>query len=277
MNPAVANHNKSFARSSMLRAITAGDIDKVCLFTAQVFCSHEPMCKALRAEVPDFVQQFRPLLAACCTSGLSFLLEDEQTTDDNSIISISLAIPFEQYNTLQWPGTPTFGPMSAIFEDLAHPLESHPGAVLSFVWATHSSHMNKGYTKRVVESTTQAAVQAGCSCLVADATNIVSQHLLQHFGFQPLIQVNLHQHLPQHRLRCFDALLVAMASEVSGFVARLSQGRKRQSSSSTSARPSVVPYSVSNCLLLSACARPCLVLSAGAVPRLRALQGHQLH
>jgi hypothetical protein len=180
----------------MLRVITAGDIDRVCVFTAQVFCSHEPMCKALRAEVPDFVKQFRPLLAACCTSGLSFLLEDEQSTsnDDISIISISLAIPFEQYNALQWPDTPTFGPMSAIFEDLAHPLESHPGAVLSFVWATHSRHMNKGYTKRVVQSTTQAAVQAGCSCLVTDATNIVSQHLLRHFGFQPLMKVNSFNH-----------------------------------------------------------------------------------
>lgn len=49
--------------------------------------------------------------------------------------------------------------------------------------------MNKGYAKRVIEATAQAAVAAGCTCLVADATNVVSQHLLPLFGYAPIKKV----------------------------------------------------------------------------------------
>lgn len=49
--------------------------------------------------------------------------------------------------------------------------------------------MNKGYAKRVIEATAEAAVAAGCTCLVTDATNVVSQHLLPLFGYAPIKKV----------------------------------------------------------------------------------------
>lgn len=48
--------------SSMLRATTREDAQPVCASVADVFCSHEPMCKALGITVPDFVQQFMPIV-----------------------------------------------------------------------------------------------------------------------------------------------------------------------------------------------------------------------
>lgn len=170
--------------SSMLRAIRAEDIDRVCSFTAEVFCTYEPMCKALQPTVAHFAQQFRPVLEACCSSSLSYMLEAQ-----DNILSLSLALKFADYNAVQLTELPIFGPVMAVFDDLVHPCEKEPGAVLNFIWATHQDHMNKGYAKRVIDSTAQAATAAGCSCLVTDATNIVSQHLLPVFGYEPVTKV----------------------------------------------------------------------------------------
>jgi hypothetical protein len=125
----------------MLRAIKAEDLDRVCQFTAQIFCSYEPMCIALKPTVPQFVQQFTPILAACCASGLSFMIEtaagDEDDDISSSILSVSLALPFSTYNTVELTDLPVFAPVLAVFDALAHPCEQDPGAVLNFIWATH--------------------------------------------------------------------------------------------------------------------------------------------
>lgn len=129
----------------MLRAIRAEDVDRVCQFTAQIFCSYEPMCIALKPTVPEFVQQFTPILEACCASGLSFMIEtageDEEggssTSTRGSILSVSLALPFATYNAVQLTDLPVFAPVLAVFDALAHPCEQDPGAVLNFIWATH--------------------------------------------------------------------------------------------------------------------------------------------
>jgi hypothetical protein len=46
----------------MLRATMREDAHSVCKSVADVFCDHEPMCKALGITVPDFVQQFLPIV-----------------------------------------------------------------------------------------------------------------------------------------------------------------------------------------------------------------------
>jgi hypothetical protein len=46
----------------MLRAATREDAHPVCVSVADVFCVHEPMCKALGINVSDFVQQFLPII-----------------------------------------------------------------------------------------------------------------------------------------------------------------------------------------------------------------------
>lgn len=122
----------------MLRAIRAEDVDRVCQFTAQIFCSYEPMCIALKPTVPQFVQQFDPILEACCASGLSFMIETAVEDEEGSnILSVSLALPFATYNTVQLTDLPVFAPVLAVFDALAHPCEQDPGAVLNFIWATH--------------------------------------------------------------------------------------------------------------------------------------------
>lgn len=175
----------------MLRVIEPEDFDRVCQFTAEVFCSYEPMCVALAVKAADFVQQFSPILEACCTSGLSTLLESNDA-DTKDIMSLSLALTFDQYNAVELSEHPSFTPVLSVFNDLAHPIEKEPGAAMSFIWATHSSHMNKGYTKRVVQGTVKAAEAAGLSWMVTDVTNVVSQHVaMKYFGYQPIAKVRM--------------------------------------------------------------------------------------
>jgi hypothetical protein len=76
----------------VLRVATAEDLQRVLEFGAAVFCSHEPMCQALRPTLAEFVSQFAPLVEECCTSGLSYLLElqeDEDTSSTCKLIGIS--------------------------------------------------------------------------------------------------------------------------------------------------------------------------------------------
>jgi hypothetical protein len=68
----------------VLRVATAEELQRVLDFGAAVFCSHEPMCQALRPTPAEFVGQFAPLVEACCTSGLSYLVELHEKQDESS-------------------------------------------------------------------------------------------------------------------------------------------------------------------------------------------------
>ena len=169
---------------TMLRVVKPEDKDRVSLFSATLFVSHEPMFKALNVPVNDMQLLLSPVLDACCSSGLSFMLEQE-----GGIVSLSLALPYTQYQTLQWPQVASARPAAMILNTLPPlPAGQDPAnAVYMFLWGTSSTHMGKGCIRTAVEASMQAARRAGCSCLVADVTNVVSQHLaMSHLGFQPL-------------------------------------------------------------------------------------------
>lgn len=196
----------------MLRSITPQDKNAVCLFTAHVFCSHEPMCKALGATVPIWVQQFDPLIDACCSSGMSFMMESAGH-DPNKIMSVSLALPYAQYVSVELENNPMFDPIIQLLDslpDLPDTDASSQAVALNLVWGTHHSHMNKGYLRKVVQATMDAARQAGCSCIVADATNVVSQHLLPVFGFQPQSKVRYQDYECFRAISCTDYVIRAV-------------------------------------------------------------------
>jgi hypothetical protein len=168
----------------MLRVVRPEDKDSVSLFAATLFSAHEPMTKALSIPAEDVAHLYSPIIEACCSSGLSFMLEQE-----GSIVCLSLALPYTQYEAVQWPEVPSARPVAAIMNSLPPlPAGQDPtNTVYMFLWGTGSTHMGKGYIRTAVEASMQATRRSGYSCLVADATNVVSQHLaMSHFGFQPL-------------------------------------------------------------------------------------------
>jgi hypothetical protein len=139
---------------------------------------------------------------ACCASGLSYIVQDTASGD---ILSKSLALPFDQYKALELDDHPAFRPVLAVFDALdSLPVQHEQSAVLNFVWATHSNHMNKGYAKKVVQGTMQAAQQAGFVSIIADFTNVVSQRMGEAFGYQPHVKVRYHDFEPFKSITCTD-------------------------------------------------------------------------
>jgi len=194
----------------MLRIIRPEDKDQVVQFAAKLFAEHEPMTRATGKSVSDMVELFGPITAACCCSGMSFMLE-QQETGTNTILSLSLALPYASYNAVQWPDVPR--PAQVILKTLPNLLaEQEAVSVYMFLWGTHSNHMGKGFIKTVVEASLQAARQVGFSSVVVDVTNVVSQHLaMSHFGFQPLEpKARYHDHETFKVVECSEYIIRAM-------------------------------------------------------------------
>lgn len=168
------------------------------------------MCKALGATVSEWVTQFDPLIEACCSSGMSFMMEGAADGPE-SIMSVSLALPYAQYVSVQLEESAMFGPLVQLLDSLPElPAFESEAVALNLVWGTHQSHMNKGYLRKVVERTDEAARQAGCSCIVADATNVVSQHLLPVFGYQPQSKVRYQDYASFRAIQCTEYVIRAV-------------------------------------------------------------------
>lgn len=213
----------------MLRALQPEDTERICLFGAEVFCKHEPMCKALGTAVPDFVQQFTPIIHACCSSGLSFVLEEAGGAGEP--LSMSLALPYAQYSAIKLDDHPAFRPVLAVFDALdAQASDDLSADVMCFMWATRSDQMNKGYNKIVAGATVEAARRAGSTGLVADFTNVVSQHMMGYFGYKPAVQVRYHDFECFKSIQCTQYVFRAVKPLAADQQEKQQQGKEQLSS-----------------------------------------------
>lgn len=189
----------------MLRVLKPEDTQQALLLAARTFVEHEPMTKATGKSLDDMLELFGPITAACCSSGMSFGMEEQQQDGGGAIACVSLALPYTAFKAVHWPQVPR--PAQAILSTLPKVSpEQEAVSVYMFVWATHPDHMGKGYTKAAAAASIDAARKAGYSSLVADLTNVVSQHLgLSHFGFRPME--------PKARYHDFDGFKVVQCSE----------------------------------------------------------------
>jgi hypothetical protein len=187
----------------MLRVLKPEDTQQALLLAARTFVEHEPMTKATGKSLDDMLELFGPITAACCSSGMSFGVGEQDGS--GAIVCVSLALPYPAFKAVRWPEVPR--PAQAILSTLPKvPPEQEAVSVYMFVWATLPNHMGKGYTKAAAAASIDAARQAGYSSLVADLTNVVSQHLgLSHFGFTPME--------PKARYHDFEGFRVVQCSE----------------------------------------------------------------
>lgn len=209
-NSSIASLSLESFSHKMLRVLQPQDSDHVCLFAAELFDAHEPMTRVLSTTVPDLVQLYTPIVEACCSSGLSFIIEEaapasavsdvtaaQDRTSTSRIMSVCLALPYATYKSLPWPEVPSARPAGILLKSMPQiPAEQEATAVYAFLWGTHSNHMGKGYLKKVLTASIPACRQAGYTSMVADLTNVVSQGLaLKRFGFNPLEpKIRYHDH-----------------------------------------------------------------------------------
>lgn len=185
----------------MLRVLTLEDTQQALQLAARTFVDHEPMTRATGKSLEDMLELFGPVTAACCSSGMSYGVEEQ----GGAIVCVSLALPYPDFKAVRWPDVPR--PAQAILSTLPKlSPQQEAVSVYMFAWATHPDHMGKGHTKATAAASIDAARQAGYSSLVADVTNVVSQHLaMSHFGFRPLE--------PKARYHDYEGFRVVQCSE----------------------------------------------------------------
>jgi hypothetical protein len=215
----------------VLRVIQPQDKEQVLLFAATIFHQHEPMTRATGKSLSEMIELFGPITQACCSSHMSFMLEQQQP-DTNTIICISLSLSYSDYKAVQWPDVPR--PARDLMKPLPElPKDQQEAAAYMFLWATHTDFMCKGHMKAVISASEQAAQQAGFRFLVADVTNVVSQHLaMAHFGYTPMEpKARYHDHERFKVVTCSEFVIRAikdLARQPAGEAAQRTQPVQQQ-------------------------------------------------
>ena len=177
----------------MIRAVLPADFGTVCDLTARAFTKYEPMCKARRVTLAEFRAAYDRLQSDCCSSGYSFL-----ACEEDSIAAVSLALPYVQYAKfkLEVP-IPSLEPMEQMIEWASKlPCRAEDTLAWSFI-ATDERFLHRGYARKLLEKTLDAAIRAGFKHVIADASHSATQRLCQSQGFEPLERVSY------SRLECF--------------------------------------------------------------------------
>lgn len=174
----------------MLKALRAWDSPRVIQLITPVFVENEPMCKALGITVHDFKDTFKDVIEECCDSGLSTAI-----IVDNEPVSVSLAIPYKKYVSMpiSCVNRSKLFPLLNILEKMEHQHPVHEiseSTLYHFIVGTDANHMNRGYAHRAIKGTIDMAKHRGFTHIIADATNIVSQHVLEKgFNYKPVGEI----------------------------------------------------------------------------------------
>lgn len=170
------------------RAVNETDFKRVSDFVTNVFANDEPMSKALGLASHDIINAFGSIIHNCCSSGLSYLIEQ-----DGTILSVSLALPYTIYEKCHINHIPVCQPLIAILDELGKskpPIMAIETTAYHFMVGTLQSCSKKGLGKQVITKTMDSTRQNDYTCIVADATSSVSQYVLSsYFDYTFVCQV----------------------------------------------------------------------------------------
>lgn len=191
----------------MLQTLTPDHFAAILDFAAATTTQNEPMCRALRVTPEDFKVVFSEIVRLCCESNLSSGIFD----DDHTPLACSLALPYDTYKSLSFPDVDAFAPIFKVLNTLdSEPIEH---AVYHFLICTAPEAANKGYAKQVIRHTLYMAYTHGTrdmftyDCVIADATNVVSQHILRgHFKYAML------NFIPYKQIDAFETITCTYAA-----------------------------------------------------------------
>ena len=183
----------------MLSRVVPRDLPTISAFVGSVFAKHEPMCRVMNVTPEEIRRSFGWIIGACCDSGFSSIVRNGE-----DIYSVSLALPYSTYESLPDPTVtydtivPIAGILSAMdehrdfgdFGDLGNIGERSlvsSDVLYHFMCGTNPYFTNRGYGSSTIRATLDYAKQKGTRVVVADATNFVSQYILENrFGYAPI-------------------------------------------------------------------------------------------
>ncbi len=176
-----------------IRSLYDYDCEDVCKLTSSVFVKNEPMCKCLNMTEEEFMDAFYDIIYKCCDSGCSYCMKDHET---NEILSIMLTLPYIDYKNIQLPewtnDCESVAPLLNILDDVSYEKEFEIDSTLYlFIACTKSNMECKGLAKLLLNKVIDKAQYDNYKYLVADATNIISQHILiNKYGFQNIKEIS---------------------------------------------------------------------------------------
>jgi len=176
----------------MLSRVVPRDLPTIAGFVSNVFAKHEPMCRVMNVTPAEIRRTFGWIIGACCDSGFSSVVRNGK-----DIYSVSLALPYSTYESLPDP-TVTYDTIEPIAKILSamdehrdfgrfENLPDRSEVLYHFMCGTNPYFTNRGYGSSTIRATLDYAKQKGSRVVVADATNFVSQYILENrFGYLPI-------------------------------------------------------------------------------------------
>ena len=152
------------------------------------FLKYEPMCNVLKLKEDDFIHSFQNLIKTCCSHEFSAVVEE-----DNKLIAASLACPYNVYENIEMPAENSVEINKILFMlDTLNKksLNNNDSTIYHFIVGTDPNYINNGLSRKVINETIKLSKNANYKYIVADATNIISQHVLQkHFDYKPVSRI----------------------------------------------------------------------------------------
>ena len=169
----------------LLRKVIYSDYQRICNLVTKSFLKYEPMCNVLKLHEKDFLHSFQNLIKVCCLHEFSAVIEE-----DNKLIAASLACPYNVYENIEMPEENSIEINKILFMlDTLNkkPLSNKDSSIYHFIVGTDPNYINNGLSRKVINETIKLSQNANYKYIVADATNIISQHVLQkHFDYKPV-------------------------------------------------------------------------------------------
>lgn len=182
------------------RIVRSYDVNDITKFVAKVFAKNEPMCKVLNVNEKDIENTFGHLINECCVSNLSTLWRNNSIND--SIIATSLVLPYYKYKNYDIiNNSETLTPIIRVLNEIGDiPDGLINNSVYYFMHGTDESFANNGYLKKGVLSTIENSEKNLYDFIIADATNVVSQHVLKKYDFKVYKKVKFNDDIEIYRM-----------------------------------------------------------------------------
>lgn len=181
----------------LLRKVVITDYPKICDLVITSFLKYEPMCNVLKIKEEDFIYSFQNLIKACCSHDFSSVIED---TENAKLIATSLACPYNVYENIKIPedNSDEINKILLIL-DLCdknnNSIYDKERTIYHFIVGTNPDYINNGLSRKVINETIKFCKNSNYNFIIADATNIVSQHILQkHFDYKQVSRIKYSDH-----------------------------------------------------------------------------------
>jgi len=178
------------------RIVRSYDVNDITKFVSKVFANNEPMCKVLNVNEKDIENTFGSLIKECCSSNLSTLWRND------NVMAASLVLPYYKYKNFDIKNeNEKLKPIIKVLDEIGDiPDGLIHNSVYYFMHGTDPSVINKGYLKKGVLSTIENTEKNLYDFIIADATNVASQHVLKKYDFKVYKKMKFNNDIEIYRM-----------------------------------------------------------------------------